>query len=382
MTEMHELLNQTRLIIEKVKVSRNESRLRGEQFNIFHVCGVNHYEVTHSAILAEFLNPQGSHGQGDTYLKAFLSVIGANNFLSEFDTSTASVATEDRLPDGRLDILIANSKGQAVIIENKIYAPDQPEQLIRYNNFALDKYHRGNYALLYLTLWGSEASNQSAKGVEYTCISYKNTILTWLEHCIQLSAQKPLVRETMIQYANLIKELTNQTMDTKSKSELLEQMANHVEEVAAICNIQNNGDFFKYVCETRIRPVLKEMAAKIKFEYGESDNAWSNDKYTGFNFRKCHLIIYFEADRGRMYDVYYGFDFENIERPQILQLSMFPNKPNDAWPYGWASLDQYRYWDLDTLADIMNNPKKFVDYIKGKIEAIVNELNRQGIKFE
>lgn len=381
MTEMHKLLNQARLIIEKVKVSHNESRLRGEQFNIFHVCGVNHYEVTHSAIFAEFLNPQGSHGQGDTYLKAFLSVMGANNFLSEFETATATVYTEYPMPEGRLDILISNKKNQAIIIENKIYAPDQPKQLIRYNEFARNKYHEGNYAILYLTLWGSEASEQSAEGVKYTCISYKETILTWLEHCVQLATQKPLVRETLIQYANLIKELTDQTMDTKSKNELLELMTNHAEEVAAICNIQNNGDFFKYVCEMRIRPALKEMAANIGFEYGESDNAWSNDKYTGFNFRKCHLAIIFEAER-RMCDVYYGFDFENIERPQLIQLSMFPNKPNDAWPYGWAFLDQYRYWDLNTLADIINNPKEFVGYIKGKIEAIVNELNRQDIKFE
>lgn len=381
MAEIRELLNQARLILEKVKVSRNESRLRGEQFNIFLVCGVNHYEVTHSAILAEFLNPQGSHGQGDAYLKAFLSVVGKSDFLSDFDTSTASINKEFSASDGRMDILITNDKGQSIIIENKIYAPDQSKQLIRYNNFALNKYHKGNYAIFYLTLWGSEASEQSAEGVNYTCISYKETILTWLEHCIQLSAQKPLVRETMIQYANLIKELTNQTMDTKSKSELLELMINHAEEVAAICNLQDNGDFFKYVCETHIRPALKDLAASIGFEYGESDNAWSDAKYTGFNFRRSHLAIYFEADKGRMNDVYYGFKFENMKQPKISQLDMFHN-PNDNWPYGWTSLDQYRYWDMNTLADIINNMKEFVYYIKKKIEAIVDELNRQGVKFE
>lgn len=381
MAEIRELLNQARLILEKVKVSRNESRLRGEQFNIFHVCGVNHYEVTHSAILAEFLNPQGSHGQGDAYLKAFLSVVGKSDFLSDFDTSTASINKEFSASDGRMDILITNDKGQSIIIENKIYAPDQSKQLIRYNNFALNKYHKGNFAIFYLTLWGSEASEQSAKGVKYTCISYKETILTWLEHCIQLSAQKPLVRETMIQYANLIKELTNQTMDTKSKNELLELMANHAEEVAAICNRQDNGDFFKYVCETRIRPALKDLAASIGFEYGESDNAWSDAKLTNFNFKKCHLVIYFEAERGRMYDVYCHFKFENMEQPKISQLNMF-HYPTDGWPYGWLYLDQYRYWDLNTLANIINNMKEFVYYIKKKIEAIVDELNRQGVKFE
>ena len=191
------MLSQAKSILERVKVLRMESRLRGEQFNIFHVSGVNHYETIHSAVIAEFLNPDGSHGQGDTYLKEFLSTIGNNEFLTAFDTSKASVATESHTADGRMDILITNTKGQAVIIENKIYADDQWEQLKRYNDFALKEYHAGNYAILYLTLWGGEASKQSGKGVVYTCISYKDTVLKWLERCIQISAQKPLIRETM-----------------------------------------------------------------------------------------------------------------------------------------------------------------------------------------
>lgn len=380
MTEMQELLNQAKLILEKDKVSRNESRLRGEQFNIFHVCGVNHYETTHSAILAEFLNPKTSHGQGDTYLKEFLSVVGDVGLPSAFETSEASVTTEYPTSCGRLDILISNNKGQAIIIENKIYAGDQWEQLKRYDNFASQKYHVGNYAILYLTLWGDEASKQSGEGVRYKCISYKDTIQEWLKRCICISAQRPLIRETMIQYSNLIKELTNQNMDNINKNELLELMANNAEEVAAICNMQS--DFFKYICETRISPRLSAMAQCFGFEFHESDDAWSNKKYQGFHFTKNHLAIYFVADRGQMYDIYWGFDFENIERPQIPQLSIFPGTPNNAWPYGWAYLDKYRYWDMTTLAEIVNNTDEFVNYIKGKIESVLTELNQRGIKLE
>ena len=75
MADLNNLLNEAKFILAKAKVSRNESRLRGEQFNIFHACGVNHYETKHSAIIAEFLNPEGSHGQGDIYLKEFLVII-------------------------------------------------------------------------------------------------------------------------------------------------------------------------------------------------------------------------------------------------------------------------------------------------------------------
>lgn len=381
MTEINTLLNQAKLILEKSKVSQQESRLRGEQFNIFHACGVNHYETTHSAILAEFLNPKGSHGQGDIYLKEFLATLGENEMLSAFDTSTASVTTEYAVPNGRLDLLITNIKNQAIIIENKIYAEDQWEQLKRYKEFAEKKYRSGNYVILYLTLWGDEASKQSGENVAYICISYKGTILKWLEHCIQLSAQKPLIRETMIQYVNLIKELTNQAMEQKYRNELLELMMNNAEAVATICDIQ--GDYFKYVCENRIRPALKNLAEEMGFEYGESDDAWGNNKWQSFYFKRRHLAIYFEAERGRMYDIYYGFDFEGVEeRPVMSQLEHFPGKPNESWPYGWVSLDQYRYWDMQTLADMVNHTDKFVKYIKGKIQIVLDELERQGINPE
>lgn len=316
MAEINTLLTQAKLILEKAKVAQQESRLRGEQFNIFHACGVNHYETTHSAIIAEFLNPQGSHGQGDVYLKEFLDIVGKNGTLPVFDTSTASVFTEYVVPNGRLDIPITNTKNQAIIIENKIYAGDQREQLKRYDEFAAEKYHAGNYAILYLTLWGDEASGQSGKDVKYTCISYKETILKWLERCIQISAQKPLIRETMIQYTNLIKELTNQAMEQKYKNELLELMMNNAEATATICDMQD--DFFKYVCENRIRPALKNLAEEMGFEYGESDDAWGNSKWQGFNFKRLPLAIYFEAERGKMYDIVYGFVFEGIEKKIVL----------------------------------------------------------------
>ena len=67
---------------------------RGERFNIFDILHVGHYEVrTHSPILAEFLNPQGSHGQGAVFLKSFLKEI-LDIPDTDFDAESARVATE------------------------------------------------------------------------------------------------------------------------------------------------------------------------------------------------------------------------------------------------------------------------------------------------
>ncbi|MCL2512087.1 MAG: PD-(D/E)XK nuclease family protein [Bacteroidales bacterium] len=60
MENLQNLLNQVALISEKNAEILDAA---GGRFNMFRVCGVNHYENTHSAIIAEFLNPNGSHSR-------------------------------------------------------------------------------------------------------------------------------------------------------------------------------------------------------------------------------------------------------------------------------------------------------------------------------
>lgn len=382
MDKLKETLSRLNLILEKSKIKRQDSAQRGEQFNIFHICGIEHYETSHSTILAGILNPNGNHGQGDTFLKAFLESVSNPIWLSEFDTKTASVKTEYDTSNGRIDILITNDKNQAIIIENKIYAPDQPKQLIRYDKFAQKTFHKGNYAILYLTLWGDEASKESAEGVTYQCISYRTTILKWLDKCMQLSVQRPLIRETLIQYSNLIKELTNQTMEDLNKDEFLKIMMENSQAVATICEMQY--DFFKYVGKKLITPLLKEVAKDLDFEYHESDTFWEGARYDGFHFRKGNLRITFEAGKPCMNDIYFGFEFITDKQDNLPNIKM-PNEfksPGGCWPYGVACLDQYRYWNTTTLSDIITNPDKFKNYIKGKIQTVLTILEENGISIE
>lgn len=382
MDKLKETLSRLNLILEKSKIKRQDSAQRGEQFNIFHICGIEHYETSHSTILAGILNPNGNHGQGDTFLKAFLESVSNPIWLSEFDTKTASVKTEYDTSNGRIDILITNDKNQAIIIENKIYAPDQPKQLIRYDKFAQKTFHKGNYAILYLTLWGDEASKESAEGVTYQCISYRTTILKWLDKCMQLSVQRPLIRETLIQYSNLIKELTNQTMEDLNKDEFLKIMMENSQAVATICEMQY--DFFKYVGKKLITPLLKEVAKDLDFEYHESDTFWEGARYDGFHFRKGNLRITFEAGKPCMNDIYFGFEFITDKQDNLPNIKM-PNEfksPGGCWPYGVAYLDQYRYWNTTTLSDIITNPDKFKNYIKGKIQTVLTILGENGISIE
>lgn len=58
MDKIKNLLNQVSIISNKNAEILDAT---GGRFNMFRVCGVNHYEKTHSAIIAEFLNPNGTH---------------------------------------------------------------------------------------------------------------------------------------------------------------------------------------------------------------------------------------------------------------------------------------------------------------------------------
>ena len=130
MENLESLLNSVNAILREEKIKKEESLRRGERFNVFQICGVAHYEVMHSTIIASFLAPNGSHGQKDLFLRLFFDVIGNN---IKINTSKASVYTEYVIEEGRIDILVEDDKGKGVIIENKIYASDQDEQLIRYS---------------------------------------------------------------------------------------------------------------------------------------------------------------------------------------------------------------------------------------------------------
>ena len=118
----------------------------GGRFNIFGLLGVGYSENTHSSILAELLSPQGSHGSKYKFLQAFIETVKLKDFIQDFDFQGATVQTEVVVGNGRIDILINDNNYHAVIIENKIFAVDQREQLKRYNEYAIQKFGLGNFA--------------------------------------------------------------------------------------------------------------------------------------------------------------------------------------------------------------------------------------------
>ncbi len=316
-------------LLLKEKVQKQERFERGEDFNIFRIMHMESDEVyTHSAVIAELLNPRGSHGCGDTFLRLFLELL-PSAFDLPFDTQNATTEVEVVIGEitdeegGRMDVLV-QSNGQAIIIENKIYAGDQRNQLLRYYNYAEKQYKKGNYKLLYLTLDGKSPSESSTgkrlvENEDYYCISYAGEIRKWLMSCLTLSVQKPLVREIIVQYINLINKLTHQDMESNVKAELLELCSNP-QNMEALLWISNNFSIVvQKIMENEFLPQLQEIADKngYKLSIKNDGKDWLNTPWMSFSFRKeewTTFEISFEFQSQQMKNCISGFRHQ-IEDP-------------------------------------------------------------------
>jgi len=220
--------NIKKLLEEVAKISNEyaeELDKTGERFNMFGICGVDHYENTHTKIIKEFLDPLGSHGLKHRLLKCFVETVG----ISDFNCENASVSHQTKIsPRSQLDILIEDEqKKYAIIVENKIYDEgNHEEQLKKYAEDAAKNYQK--HYLFYLTLDGKDAFEQNKENEFYMSISHEKTMINWLEKCIVITEHHPIVRETIKQYINHLKQLTNQDMDTKNKEEIHNAICNNL----------------------------------------------------------------------------------------------------------------------------------------------------------
>lgn len=260
------------------KHQREIEKIKGETFNIFSILGVETKEnKTHSNFIAELLNPKGSHYMGNVFLEEFLKIIGYKGGLN---THKAQVYTEfyigpvEPTTGGRIDIFIKDAVGNCISIENKIYAGDQENQLIRYHN-----YQKGKNTLYYLTLFGGEASEYSTEfdeaednkielkaNEDYFPIGYNNEILNWLKKCHQIAVDVPQLRDSIKQYILLIKKLTNQMIDTENK-ELKKAIFDNIE---AAKYIADNFDNIKNEIKDKFRnDVFNLLKERLKTKHSE-----------------------------------------------------------------------------------------------------------------
>lgn len=252
-----EIINKHKNVLEKAKIIVNHqkqlTKAKGELFNIYNILNLKTKEVrTHSAFIAELLNPKGNHLMGNVFLKNFISLLDKS---ISFNPEKATIFIEyfigkrdDELKKGgRIDILLKDSVGNIISIENKIDAKDQNKQIERYHSYK----EIGRNTVVYLSKFGDEPSPESkgdlVSGKDYYIISYQNEIIKWLEACQKLASDQPILRESIKQYKILIQQITH-TLENKQDIELSKIVLDNLEEASYISskydqvvnNIRNN----------------------------------------------------------------------------------------------------------------------------------------------
>lgn len=288
------ILNQVYSIGNK---HREIAQITGENFNIFNILNLHTSEVRlHSNFLSNLLNPEGSHGQGDIFLKIFIDYLTSIEKIKKhtFNTIKAKTTSEfyigkktkDR--GGRIDIYISDNEN-AIIIENKIYAGDQENQLLRYYN------HNDKASLFYLNLEGESPSEFSTgkkieENEDFFCISYKYDIINWLEICRKEAANHPMLRETLLQYIYLIKSLTNQSTNKKMSMEIVNQILHNSESVEAFFDIfGSKKDVYRHLLENYLKKDLESLANELGLEF-DYNLSLDKKKFNGFSFKHTSWI--------------------------------------------------------------------------------------------
>jgi len=370
------MINQTLLNnISKINaIYLEKERNSGANFNIFETINLGKNELFHSKMISFLLNPKKSHNKGTLFIKKFLYIVNIN----DFPLNNIKVETEKYIGNidkkyssgGRIDIEVSDRKtGRKIIIENKIYANDQYNQLRRYRNY--DK----NVHIIYLTLFGKDASSKSV-GInkDYFPMSYNIDILKWINECISISIDNPIVKETLIQYKKLIEKITFQTRSDEMSNAIIKQIINKKDNIKSAIIIANN------VCELKrkliqkyLKPELNKIAKKysLYLEFSEKD---IGDKFWGWDFYKKNwttLTIRFEFFYEDFDDFYFGLVLKKPSRSLYNYIKKnSPRKPRKNWPFlDWS--DDFGSWNEEIFSLFLNKNNDLVVFIEDNIKKLL-----------
>ena len=231
------------------KAEADRQRAMGKHdYNIFTLFHYFSDEVNlHSNFIASLLDPNGDHYKGDLFLKLFLETCGIDDF--GIDTSRATVFKEFK----HIDIYISDGK-KHIILENKVYAKDQPTQIARYIKAIQNKgaeerdVEDEDICVLYLHPDGKLPDNQSfgdyhAKllgenpSIEFKVISYGKEILEWIDKCKNEVSNLTDLNVFLSQYKDVIEMIYDRykridEMETAKFVEIFKENYTAVSEIA------------------------------------------------------------------------------------------------------------------------------------------------------
>ena len=410
-------MNKYKLFLENINLIDKKYQIlksKDENFNIFSILRNEYDEVNlHSKFIVELIK---NKTYGYKFLILFLKKIG----IDFFEIKDYQVFGEYTVKNnGRIDILIkiySKIEKKVIVLENKIYAEDQFQQLKRYyDSMVREGYKDKEIEIVYLTLFGQAPSEESVlglKGKNIIEISYKNEIIEWIEELIKEVAQNPIMRETLIQYKNLLEKLTN-SEEKDFMKELKEMILLNQEYLNIAWKLPDIVESIKVDLQLKFWQKLEEkldVSLKEKGFLKENSLPFPNHHYSKENIEKFYRnmkknrwfgLMYFIKEienRGKLYlrieveeNIYYGFriidnlnnfnqnDKDDLFEKEMLKLKFQRTENWLGWKYIYNLENKEQRLNLKNMnnevASVLNDDKKLDNLILGIEKDILNTLN-------
>lgn len=143
--------------------------------NFFSILNASRTEIRHSNFLGWILDPNGTHGMGDIFLRKFLRDIFSDEKVttySQFDVDSFDLRTaEVRREWKHIDILIV-LPDIVVAVENKIDSQDHSNQLKKYRHIVDESFPKHHKSYVYLTPYGNNPNDEESSKI-YVNYSYE-----------------------------------------------------------------------------------------------------------------------------------------------------------------------------------------------------------------
>ncbi|WP_103575221.1 PD-(D/E)XK nuclease family protein [Campylobacter concisus] len=366
------------------KAEADRQRAMGKHdYNIFTLFHKFSDEVNlHSNFIASLLDPNGDHYKGDLFLKLFLETCGIDDF--DIDTSMATVFKEFK----HIDIYISDGK-KHIILENKVYAKDQPTQIARYIKAIQNKdaeVKDEDICVLYLHPDGELPDKQSFgdyharllgenPSIKFKVISYGKEILEWIDKCKNEVSNLTDLNIFLSQYKDVIEMIYDRykRIDEMETANLVEIFK---ENYTAVSEIANNyqemrkkiiDKFFKNVKEN----LEKDEAIKGTYSIELNSVAYrpiviKNTTSQDEKWKKFYFTVEFQ--KSSTYSIpFVGFRRvdENIDATKLENpFKQLPNQTEYFLAYG-------KLLDDDICKNIIVDnlsPEYFAGTIKGILE--------------
>ncbi len=308
------------LVGDFLEITKSQ-RSRGlNDFNVFSaLLSISDEVRLHSRFIYYLLNPDGPHGQGTLFLELFLKEIG---FPNEFDITSVKVYKEYQF----IDLYITDGSYH-IIIENKIYAADQKEQIQRYievirkENEDQDDFFQ-NLSVVYLSL-DSEGPSPDSFGkykfdgkdltsgdiqIPLKSIHYDQEILEWIRESILQVENITNLSVGLSQYESIVLQLygkyKGKIMTLKSYIENREDKSQIVQKIISLCKE------YEVLKKEMMEELFEEVEANLQIRLGKDpqNSKWEvragNESFRKYN----NAISIFESGKDEKITLVFEFD--------------------------------------------------------------------------